>query len=173
MAIEPPGFVVKTMNLMGLRFPGTSEDGASQSGDVLSEQATKLQPAVANAKDQSKQAASAVEGRTGTAMSQVFDDPQGALNNLDLHVNGARVGALILKVPVSGGVTVLKVSKIIDAAVTATNVAIAMAIPGGQPLAMAELAAGKATQNALLNTACECFFGSGSDTGNDSNTAAA
>jgi hypothetical protein len=174
MAIMLPGSTAKALNLMGLAggvgFPGTNEDGASQEADLLNSHGNTMQPLVADAKGHAQRAVSAVEGDVSTAMAQRLNDPQGPLNNLDDYHKGVRVGAVILKGPVGIGVPALKITKIVDAAITMTELAISAMTPGGQLAIPEVIASGRFIQNGATNAALNFFMGgSGGGSNSDNN----
>ncbi|WP_141958449.1 hypothetical protein [Actinoallomurus bryophytorum] len=156
----------------GVGFPGTNEDGASAEADRNYSYGDQLQPMVADFKGHAASAVAAVDGNVSTAMAQQLNQPEGPLDNLDDHHKGARVGAVILKGPVAIGVPALKITKIVDAAVTLTELAISAMTPGGQLAIPEVIASGRFVQNGATNAALNFFMGGSGGGSNSGNTAA-
>lgn len=163
MAIEIPGWLAKLFNLMGLAggagWTNANEDTSKSVSNVYLAHATNTQPSTVDAKLHGTRATGAVRGAAGDAMTTVVEHPQGPINNLIDHNKGALTMAFLTGAVVPLGLTVYKIAKLVDGAVTVGEMAASAAVPGGAIAWPEQLAVGRIVQELIMNLLAKMLTG--------------
>jgi hypothetical protein len=158
MDVELPAWMGKLLNLVGLTWTNAKADVADAVSAVYRSHGNNMQPVGATAKTHGALATSAVQGSAGTKMAEAVNHPQGPAANLDDHHKGALVTSLITGITAMG-LRSYKMARIADGAVTAGEIAVSAATPGGQLVIPAQLGFFRLMQNALINLFASFLMG--------------